>query len=93
MLEYVIFWQPCNKEEKYPVGILTYNEIWSFYYVDDIEEVISKGFRPFTELPDITKEYRSQKNFKSFEHRLETLETPIDLETDNIILEKVKVKK
>ena len=64
-----------------------------YYYVDDIEEVISKGFRPFTELPDITKEYRSQKNFKSFEHRLETLETPIDLETDNIILEKVKVKK
>lgn len=69
------------------------------YNQEQINDSIANGFRPFPEMSDIFKSYRSEKLFKTFSTRLGNVkeedylnilkESDASLATDNIKLVKV----
>lgn len=90
MEEYYIYWNPNHIEGEYLVGTLTFNEEWSFQYDKNIKYLIEKGYHPFFDFLDTSKNYNMEEIFSAFKYRIDENNEPIKIQTDHIILKRMK---
>jgi len=70
MEKFEIHWNSYDKQYHFIIGFLTYENTWTFSYNQEtIMDAIDHGFRPFPDMPDITKIYTSSILFSIFQNR------------------------
>lgn len=97
-----VHWSNYNQKYHYIIGFLSYDKEWTFSYNNEtISSAVGHGFRPFPDMPDITKKYKSLTLFSAFQNRLPyglgltiyTMKnTTSDLVTDKILIKHIPRK-
>lgn len=83
-----LMWKEPQSRLRYKVGVLKKSEKYEFKYVDDIKEIVKKGFNLLVSFPDINKKYISDRLFPELLSRIPG-PTRVDIKD---ILEKYELK-
>ena len=103
MKKFSVHWTSYDQKHHYIIGTLIHNQNWTFVYNQEvIQEAITVGFRPFTEMPNIYAKYICNTLFPVFQMRyLLKQSVPIvyameeqtgGLVTDKILIKQVPLK-
>ena len=91
---FYVYWHSYNNKHKKVIGFLIHDKLWYFKYNNNIKEVIDLGFRPFPDMSDINKIYRSKNLFLTFKNRYSDIELMknenCELITDIIMIKHIK---
>lgn len=65
-----LIWKDVETRTQYTIGELSKNGKYEFRYIDEINEAIKRGFKPFISMEHIDKIYCSDELFPIFSSRL-----------------------
>ncbi len=78
MEEFHIFWNRYDDKFKCLIGILQYDDGWTFKYDKEGVSVASQlGFTLFPEFPDIDRIYKGENLFTTFDIRIRRMQNAI----------------
>ncbi len=67
---FYVIWHSYDEKNKQVVGFLIYDDLWYFKYNSNcIKKAMKEGFRPFPDMLDINKMYKSKDLFQVFKNR------------------------
>lgn len=94
-----IYWSDYVEKGSYKIGTVSYDDHWRFNYnIEEVFNAIDQGFRPFPDMPDISKTYESATVFPTFglrygPHPVDEMISIMKLSDASLVTDKVLIKK
>jgi hypothetical protein len=65
-----VYWKDPDSRQRFRIGQIEKNEMYTFRYETDLRDMVTKGFKPFFPFINVEEIYKSQELFSVFASRL-----------------------